>query len=285
MVDQQEVVMKNKSTRNKLQEIQEFYSDGRDEDILMILSKDACSLVSAAMSRSEVIKSKKDGGDSKYCEKINDIVSAIAGIELYKDILFIGEKDYRIQDVKADKLESLYTHVNDQKVSIPVSADVYEPSTRSCEIDDAPKKESAHVKLDINGTQYVTDNGGSRIYAGDIVKGLSDAREWYVSGFKPDNDPHVVEAKLVNKMTVARDLKPSWLVLSDASRDYATCGMPIRIGDIVETTTSGRKYMLIDYYQGDKRSKRFKCFTGMCMEIGGNGYVEHIPFYNLKLVK
>lgn len=59
MVNQQEVVMENKSTRNKLQEIQEFYSDGRDEDILMMLSKDACSLVSAAMSRSEVIKSKK----------------------------------------------------------------------------------------------------------------------------------------------------------------------------------------------------------------------------------
>ena len=140
MVDRQEVVMENKSTKKKLQDIHEFYSDGKDEDLLMMLSKDACNLVSAAMSVSEVLKSKKDGGDSKYCEKINDIVSAIAGIELYKDILFIGDKDYRIQDVKADKLESLYTHVNDQKVSIPVSADVYEPGTCSCKIDNAPKK-------------------------------------------------------------------------------------------------------------------------------------------------
>lgn len=62
MVDRQEVVMENKSTKKKLQDIHEFYSDGKDEDLLMMLSKDACNLVSAAMSVSEVLKSKKTAG-------------------------------------------------------------------------------------------------------------------------------------------------------------------------------------------------------------------------------
>ena len=147
------------------------------------------------------------------------------------------------------------------------------------------KKESLHVKLDINGTQYAYDRHRTRIYAGDVVKGKSDAREWYVCGFKPDNEPHVVEAKLVDKMTIVKDLKPSRLEVSEASRDFESCGTPFRLGDIVTTTTGGRKFTLIDYYRDDKRSKCFGGFTGVCMEIGANGYVEHIPFYKLKLVE